>query len=612
MGLSDASCGGAREAKLRSLLLKTLTFLLLAICLVSPVSAKYSLEEAETHITVNPRGVVHVEESVSYVFDGKYFDVHRELKTLPGGSIENVEAHFSDKECELLIEPTQDGYRLIGLLPDPTPERLTFHISYDCYGAVKVYRDVSELNYKLWGGEWEKPLKKFKGSVMLPVKNESEIRYWIHPADYTREANVKNDVILLRTDEIPSTQWYEIRAVFPRIASPNSDLVQVDNSAGLEKILAIESEYQKKGLILEDLYSATVLFALFVLAFPIFIYYRYGREPEIDHRTISKRDIFADSKPAVVNAVMKGSMGIPTIDGFTATILDLVNRGYISFRNLKPEEKDLSDTQEPGSRDFMVELPGNEKDPQTSRVSTKLEDFEEDVLSLLKAHASEGKISWKKFEKELQNEPDSYKFLIAWSKKVQAYTAFDKFFQSTGHVYMYWFSRLILIAAIVYYILITGFFPSKVFPLTSKICVLTASIGIYGFIMTKFSNTFITVFGRWTPEGNLYYKHWNNFKKYITDLSALKEHPPESVEVWDSYFIYAVSLGVAKEMLQNISQIVPPEQLKRSRFHPISCNYYSKSGYDTEMPSHHPIKEEMETEEAGNIGGGFEENSGTE
>ena len=65
-------------------------------------------------------------------------------------------------------------------------------------------------------------------------------------------------------------------------------------------------------------------------------------------------------------------------------------------------------------------------------------------------------------------------------------------------------------------------------------------------------------------------------------------------------------------MLQNISQIVPPEQLKRSRFHPISCNYYSKSGYDTEMPSHHPIKEEMETEEAGNIGGGFEENSGTE
>ena len=187
------------------------------------------------------------------------------------------------------------------------------------------------------------------------------------------------------------------------------------------------------------------------------------------------------------------------------------------------------------------------------------------MLSLLKAHASEGKISWKKFEKELQNEPDSYKFLIAWSKKVQAYTAFDKFFQSTGHVYMYWFSRLILIAAIVYYILITGFFPSKVFPLTSKICVLTASIGIYGFIMTKFSNTFITVFGRWTPEGNLYYKHWNNFKKYITDLSALKNTLLNQLRSGIP-ILYMLSLS-GHEMLQNISQIVP-RAVKKEPFHP--------------------------------------------
>ncbi|RXA19989.1 DUF2207 domain-containing protein [Methanosarcina sp. MSH10X1] len=563
------------------MLFKTVIILLLALCMVSPASAKYSLEEAETHITVNTSGIVHVEESVSYAFDGKYIDVHRELKAPPGEFIENVEAHFSDKECELLIEPIPDGYRLTGELPDPTPEKLTFYISYDCYGAVKVHRDVSEFSYKLWGGEWEKPLKEFKGSVMLPVKNESEIRYWTHPVGYTQEVNLRNDVITVSAGEIPSTQWYEIRAVFPRIASPNPRLVQVDNAVGLEEILAIESEYQKKGLVLEDIYSATILFALLVLAFPLFIYYLYGREPKIDYRTISEREMPAYSKPAVINAVMKGNMGIPTIDGFTATIMDLTNRGYISFRNLKPEEKDSLYNQEPGSRDFMVEIPDNEKDLQKRGSPSELEDFEEDTLSLLKAHASEGKISWKKLEKELQSGSDFYKFLITWSKKVHAYIMFDKFFQSTGNVYMYWFARSVLIAAIVYYILISGFFPSKAFPLTSKIYVLTASIGIYGFVMTKYSNAFLTVFGRWTPEGSLYYKRWDNFKKYITDLSALKEHPAESVETWDSYLVYAVSLGVAKEMLQNISQIVPPEQLERSRFHPISDNY-NQSGCDME------------------------------
>jgi len=33
---------------------------------------------------------------------------------------------------------------------------------------------------KLWGGEWEKTLEGFKVNVILPVKNESEIRYWTH------------------------------------------------------------------------------------------------------------------------------------------------------------------------------------------------------------------------------------------------------------------------------------------------------------------------------------------------------------------------------------------------------------------------------------------------
>ncbi|WP_054864542.1 DUF2207 family protein [Methanosarcina barkeri] len=62
-------------------------------------------------------------------------------------------------------------------------------------------------------------------------------------------------------------------------------------------------------------------------------------------------------------------------------------------------------------------------------------------------------------------------------------------------------------------------------------------------------------------------------KKYLTDLSALKEHSPESIETWDSYLVYAISLGISKELLQNMSLIVPSEQLRESRFYPISSSY---------------------------------------
>jgi len=632
----DASCEAVIEASLNSallktilskailsktVLLKTILLLLFALCLVSSASAKYSLEGAETNIIVNASGTAHVEESVSYAFDGDYIDIHRELKALPGGSIRNVKGRCSDKACKLRVESIPEGYRLIGKLSDPTPEKLTLFISYDYYGAVKFHRDVSEFSYKLWGGEWEKPLKSFKGNVMLPVKNESEIRYWIHPVAYTQEVNIENNVISLRTGEIPSTQWYEIRAVFPRIAFSGFSPVKVDDAGGLENILTTEYVYQQKNLILNSLYRKTFLFALFVLAFPLLIYYIYGREQKIFYEKISETEVPDNSKPVVVNAIVMGNMGIPTIDGFTATVMDLVNRGYISLRNLKPEEIGSSHTSESDSShtpesdsshtlesyssdtpesdfpqkpeldsshtpesdssqksksesiDFMVELLNNEIYSEAEGSLSELENFEKDVLYLLKTHASEGKISWKKLEKELQNGKSFHQFLTSWNRKVQTYTEFDKYFQFTGNVYMYWFARTILMASIVYYILISGFFPTKTFPLASKINVMTSLIGIFGFVIIRFSGMLITIFGHWTPEGSLYYKQCDNFKKYLTDLPALKEHSPESIETWDSYLVYAISLGIAKELLQNMSLVVPSEQLRESRFYPISSSY---------------------------------------
>ncbi|AKB54688.1 hypothetical protein A9239_17535 [Methanosarcina sp. A14] len=623
MELFDASCKVAIEASLNSallktilsktILLKTILLLLLALCLASSASAKYSLEKAETNIIVNASGITHVEELVSYAFDGDHIDIHRELKVLPGDSIRNVKGRCSEKACKLRFESIPEGYRLIGKLPDPTPEKLTLFISYDYYGAVKFHRDVSEFSYRLWGGEWEKPLKSFKGNVILPVKSESKIQYWTHPVAYTQEANIENNVISLRTGEISSTQWYEVRAVFPRIASSGFSPVKVDDTGGLENVLATEYVYQQKNLILNSLYRKTFLFALLVLIFPLIIYYIYGREQKIDYEIIAETEVPDNSKPAVVNAIVMGKMGIPTIDGFTATVMDLVNRGYISLRNLKPEElvslytpesdssntsesdsshnpesdpfqkpelnsshnpgSDSSQIPESGSKDFMVELLNNEIYSEAEGSLSELEDFEKDVLYLLKIHAPERKISWKKLEKELQSGKSFYQFLTSWNKKVQAYTAFDDYFQFTGNIYMYWFARTILMASIVYYILISGFFPTKAFPLASKINVMTSLIGIFGFVIIRCSGMFIKIFGHWTPEGSLYYKQCDNFKKYLTDLSALKEHSPESIETWDSYLVYAISLGISKELLQNMSLIVPSEQLRESRFYPISSSY---------------------------------------
>lgn len=579
-----------------SLVLKAVVLFLVFLCLVPTASARdYTLEGATTNITIDPRGIVHVQEAISYTFEGSYNEVFRKLNVLPGESIQNITGYCSESSCKFSVKEIPEGYELIGSLPNPTPEKVTFFISYDHYGAVKVHSDISEFHYKLWGDEWDKPLGNLRGSIAFPVENESAIQYWVHPTSYTEEVNVENNVLKIRTNEIPAYQWYEVRVVFPRITSPNPNFVQIDDAEGLKEIIAIENEYQQRGSVLKSIYNATLLSGLLALVFPLFIYFKYGREPKIDYNGIYEREPPTDSKPAVVNAIMEGRGGVPQISGFTATIMDLVNRGYISLRTVEVEESKWAGLSKSKSEDILIEIldqnrngknRGNLEDPN------KLEDFEKDALDLLKSHASGSEVSWKQLKKELGKGTDFYDFITYWNKKVKARTGIDKLFRSEGNKYIRVFAGVLVALAIIYILIIAQNFPPSEFPLASNLNKLIFLIGGFGFLLIAISAVGERVLGQWTLEGKIYYEKWNNFKKYLTDFSALKEHPPESIKIWDSYLVYATALGVAEEVIRNMTLVVPPEQLQVSSFYLIHHNYSQfGSGFDSAYTSSNPASQ---------------------
>lgn len=600
MNLSNGFFEPVTDSKIASAALKVAVLFIFILCLMPSASAKdYTLEGAISNITIDPSGIVHVEEAISYTFEGQYHEVFRTLKVLPGESIQNITGHCSDEKCNFSYSETSNGYDLIGSLPDPTPEKVTFFISYDHLGVVKVHKDISEFQYKLWGSDWEKPLANLKASITLPLNNESEIQYWIHPIGYTQEANVERNVINLRTNEIPSNQWYEIRVAFPRIAAPNSSIVQIDDEEGLPQIKSIENEYENQNSILKNLYYFTILYAIIVVAFPIFIYFKYGREPKIEYNAIYERELPTDSKPAVVNAIVQGKMGIPTMDGFTATIMDLANLGYISLRTVKAEESKLLGLLKSETEDVIIDILdyGSSGSAERNRNNRReLEDFEKDAFNLLKSHSHEGRISWHKLKAELGKGNDFYEFINDWNKKVKAHTAINKIFQSAGNKYIVGFFAVTAIAVFIYLIAISDTFPTDKFPLASNMNMLIGFIFIFQIIVLIVSSMFEKVLGRWTPEGRLYYERWNNFKKYLTDFSALKEYPPESIKIWDHYLVYATALGVAKEVLDNMSLVVPSSELQRSNFYLIQGSYIQfGSGFGSAYASSAP---------SGSAGGG--------
>jgi uncharacterized membrane protein len=77
---------------------------------------------------------------------------------------------------------------------------------------------------------------------------------------------------------------------------------------------------------------------------PWLIYLRYGRDPKIEYKAEYEQNIPTDDPPAIVNAIcgpgFSNEIGEPDLDGFNATIIDLIDRKYLLFEN-KPDKEEL-------------------------------------------------------------------------------------------------------------------------------------------------------------------------------------------------------------------------------------------------------------------------------
>ena len=78
------------------------------------------------------------------------------------------------------------------------------------------------------------------------------------------------------------------------------------------------------------------------------------------------------------------------------------------------------------------------------------------------------------------------------------------------------------------------------------------AFGIIMFITLIFVGKIIL---RWSPQAYLEQQRWRNFKKFLTDFSAIEQAPITLLPIWEHYFVYAVALGVAQKFLKNLTAL---------------------------------------------------------
>lgn len=374
---------------------------------------------------------------------------------------------------------------------------------------------------------------------------------------------------------------------------------------------------------------------------PVFIYLKFGREPKIDYNANYEREIPFDDPPAVVNAIcnkLSEKVGEPDINGYMATIIDLIDRKYL----------------------VMVDSPNNGKsEPKSLLVSInydkdfdELYDFEMEIINFLNEYNTNGVIdmgflslfslanTFQDFSKNWEEKYSSREEMVYdYLKKIDRQLPYDKiafqnfyknwkenvkyslwndgnlkeFFSKKGDKYLKVFGIMGITSSIllsififdyitilyIFYLFILYIFAAffmyitslksnyKIEPLISFIFSFLVIFNVLWPIYSPnqnfdFSTNFFScsllllgfsliislivpqkIFDQWTPYGKEYYERWMSFKRYINDYSLIKEYPPESVQLWNKYLVYATALCSAEGVKKAMEKSLPLGELER-------------------------------------------------
>ena len=545
--------------------------IVLSLILLSAVNTTYA-EDKDYHIidalidlTVQEDGLLHVNESYTYSFKGTFNGVYRDISLKSGESVENLKVHVEGAYSNYEISDENGKKHVkVYLWADEAhtqkihDQNVKITYSYDMKNVVTLFNDVGSLQYKLWGKDWDTNVEKLTANIHLPGDKNNV--YYLNPEYFNLSDSINGNTINIVTKNIPKGEFYELQVLMPLDDFANASHAKHIDSNGKEQIMQKQAEY--KGSVgfwgnVFNILSAICVISPFSL---ILVYLRYGREPKVNYNGIYERELPTDDSPAVVNAILnRSSIGEPDMKGFEATIMDLIDRKIFK---IIIEEGELTS-------DLILEF-------DESRYS-ELSIEEQKVFDLLNTFGYDNKLNVSRLSSQLNNEYNAKLFVEKfdeWKDIVKddciGEDKLSQYFRNTGTKLSSAFTvGGLVFAAILFLMSAFSDHPAGRYGLFASVFLAIISI-VISFIPED-------IFGQWTPEGRVYYLKWMNFKKFLKDNSLIKEHPPESIVIWNKYLVYGTALGVADEVYESM-KLYKPDVYEDDYYYSDLYRFHSFSG----------------------------------
>ncbi len=439
-------------------------------------------------------------------------------------------------------------------------ERRTFTLSYRIENAVKVYDDVAVFYYKFVGAESPKSAAMVDVSLKLPhPANTDSVHAWAH-GPLHGELRFYEDRIRLWVQPLPHNQFWEVRAVFPqywienvRLRNTGFVLAKImDEEAAWSEDANKKREEQKARTIAKQRntdqtrnWSITLGLAGLLLWF--MIYRRYGTGYATPSQAQFSSALPEEFSPALTNYIYY--QGQLSSGAMVATLFDLARRGYLELFETKKMVSYLFIKKEKTTYNIR------RNKEKLANSDTNLTNYESDLVSFLFNELSNDGVEID-FDTIKKKQTTVMRWFRNWKKMIGKH--WDKPFMEKSSVKAMFISLGVAIVIIVCGALLIIYY--------SGMGAIAIGIGVILFILSFFIL-------RYTKEYKTIRTNIASFYRYMKKMHFRTQDSTQFHNRLEDYFIYGISLGLGKKVIEEIMTIYSAGQSTYFLwYHPVSSS----------------------------------------
>jgi len=576
---------------------KRLSVVLLLLAILLPVFSfgqtasaddrYYEIRNFIVDVVLNTDGSADIEERITYDFYGSFNGVLRNIDYIQSDGLDNLQvftASASGIEKELTVNSStdldaegpsgtfniyhDDEIAHLKVYEKSSNEAKVFIYKYTLLNVATKYNDIAEFNRRVIDANWDTDLNDITVHIRLPEgASKDEIMVFGHGPLTGESMIIDGQNVEFILDRLSPGYYLETLVLFPPGLIPDSSRVIAEDARQRildnEKVLADEAnaqreearrqveEYNRRREEREAMMDTirticNVIGVLLIIAWFVIIisiYIKYDKELKSSFSAKYYRELPGEYTPAEMSVLV--NMGNILTRDITATLMDLVRKGHLIlkqesyikdgfFRDKEVEDYSLTLNPEAPSSGltrheaFLIKWFINTIGDGSKVFLDNITDY---------AGTTSGAMSfsknYEKWRKLVNEEAEKNNFFDKSSKKGQVAGA---------------------LIGLAYFV--TGIiFIFSVQALPSIILI------ILGIIMMIFAARL----NKRTAYGNEQYSMWMAFKNFLREFSRLDRAEMPSIIIWEHYLVYAISLGVAKEVIKQLPLVFSDTDLQNTR-----------------------------------------------